>query len=355
MGTIPTSTITPEITMIRFALCSVTLALVACGGNPEVITETILVPGDTEVVTVTVPVQDTDPQDLDGDGFAVNVDCNDLNPYVNPDAEEVCNDIDDNCDGIVDSDAVDAKMFTIDYDQDGHGSMVDTPQFGCYPLPGYADVPQDDCDDTDPSVHPGAVDEIDGLDADCDGTVECEYLHTGFPDAGEITTTMVNISRVGPANIAVNAGSQVTYTLELANENCGWASVSYIGFAVSSWGNGPWIESVEDDAVLMEMQVSTGASYLNDGYNIIEPYGEQLFYQFSDNLGLGLVDTAMNTIWLAPGDSELVTFTFTNTQGLLFGDQFTIHPTFVLWNDFDSGNTISPSLWLNYQLTVDVL
>jgi hypothetical protein len=42
------------------------------------------------------------PVDMDGDGFFNDVDCDDDNPAVNPDAIEVCDGIDNNCDGLID-------------------------------------------------------------------------------------------------------------------------------------------------------------------------------------------------------------------------------------------------------------
>ncbi len=45
------------------------------------------------------------PQDIDGDGHLSDEDCDEGDPDVNPDAEELCDDgIDNNCDGDVDED-----------------------------------------------------------------------------------------------------------------------------------------------------------------------------------------------------------------------------------------------------------
>ena len=49
---------------------------------------------------------DTGPvlEDLDGDGFDSLVDCDDTNPEIHPDADEVCDDeIDNDCDALIDA------------------------------------------------------------------------------------------------------------------------------------------------------------------------------------------------------------------------------------------------------------
>jgi len=136
--------------------------------------------------------------DVDGDTFADaecgGDDCDDANAEVHPGATEICNDVDDDCDGTI----------WEDHDGDGHLDPVDCPATGddcndedAYTYPGApepcgggdqncsggtgdeADTDGDgstdvtcgghDCDDEDPDVRPGAGEECNGKDDDCDG------------------------------------------------------------------------------------------------------------------------------------------------------------------------------------------
>jgi hypothetical protein len=105
---------------------------------------------------------DGDLTDVDGDGFdgpvGVGPDCNDNNPTINPDADETCYDgIDQNCDGS----PAEGEGESPDCDGDGYD--------------GYG-TSADDCDDTDPSINPGAEEVwYDGLDGNCDGHIYSDY------------------------------------------------------------------------------------------------------------------------------------------------------------------------------------
>ena len=61
--------------------------------------------------------------DDDGDGFT-DKDCDDNNATVNPDADEVCDGIDNNCDGRVDEGLI--LEYYADLDGDGYGDALTT-------------------------------------------------------------------------------------------------------------------------------------------------------------------------------------------------------------------------------------
>jgi hypothetical protein len=67
---------------------------------------------------------DEAPVDDDRDGVAVGADCDDRNDAIHPGVDERCNAIDDDCDGDVDEDAVDAPPMYSDADGDGYGAAA---------------------------------------------------------------------------------------------------------------------------------------------------------------------------------------------------------------------------------------
>ena len=123
--------------------------------------------------------------DWDGDGFGSEEtkytaceapsdyvdsvgDCNDLDPYINPAAQERCDtEIDDNCDGELNSqDAIDCIDVYMDGDGDGCAGTV-----GCFcdVTEEYFSTLLEDCADDNPWVNPDAEDDSPFVDQNCDG------------------------------------------------------------------------------------------------------------------------------------------------------------------------------------------
>ncbi len=114
-------------------------------------------------------------------------DCDDTNAHANPDEAEVCDEADNDCDGAVDEGVT--TTFYGDVDEDGYGDADFTIQACTLPT-GYA-ADGTDCDDSDPSVNPGAVEVIaDGADQDCDGGDLC-YLDDDVDTYGASTGATV--------------------------------------------------------------------------------------------------------------------------------------------------------------------
>jgi len=135
--------------------------------------------------------------DDDGDGWAACEECDDGDATVNPDADEVCNGIDDDCDDEIDEDALDASSWYADSDGDSYGDLLFSLQ-ACEQPPGYV-ADATDCDDADAQVNPAATEICDEIDNDCDGTADeddASEAPTWYADAdadsyGDGKTTLV--------------------------------------------------------------------------------------------------------------------------------------------------------------------
>ena len=94
-------------------------------------------------------------------------DCDDSDPAVHPDAVEIADQVDNDCDGLVDED-LPLSVFFADTDGDGYGDFGDFIEASSAP-PGYISF-GGDCDDTDSSIHTGAAERDDDIDHNCNGS-----------------------------------------------------------------------------------------------------------------------------------------------------------------------------------------
>ncbi|MDP2317421.1 MAG: MopE-related protein [Pseudomonadota bacterium] len=160
----------------------------------------------------------------EGDGYVLDAtDCDDSDLDVNPSADETCDNLDNDCDGTIDSaDATDATAWYADNDGDSYGD-ASTGTTACdAPADTVADAT--DCDDSAAGTYPGAAETCDEADQDCDGTVDdnatdfgtyyADYDGDGFGDAGSETEacdapadTVTNATDCNDASAAAYPGA----------------------------------------------------------------------------------------------------------------------------------------------------
>jgi hypothetical protein len=118
----------------------------------------------------------TDPGEASNTGDCLDVGTlnNVRSSDIHPGATEVCNEVDDDCDGDVDDDdsgLVSQYTWYLDLDEDGYGLNNATRQ-SCEEPEGYAPF-NNDCADDDPTINPAAIEVCDpaNVDEDCDGAI----------------------------------------------------------------------------------------------------------------------------------------------------------------------------------------
>ncbi len=147
--------------------------------------------------------EDEDPvlTDEDGDGFSLEEgDCDDEDEDIHPDADEVCDGIDNNCNDRVDE-AMRFDTYFVDADGDGFGDPESEDEW-CVKADGYVED-NTDCDDTDASIYPGA-DEIvgDEIDNDCDGASDERFDTNTISTDGDVgTDSAVQVDLYGQVHL----------------------------------------------------------------------------------------------------------------------------------------------------------
>ena len=108
-------------------------------------------------------------------------DCDDTASAAHPGGVEVCDTLDNDCDGSIDdANANDATLWFADADQDSYGEPGSAVR-ACVAPQGFVDRAQD-CADNDPSAFPGGTEVCDGADNNCDGVVDEGVTTTWYGD-----------------------------------------------------------------------------------------------------------------------------------------------------------------------------
>jgi hypothetical protein len=217
--------------------------------------------------------------DEDQDGSFADADCDDGEPAAFPGAPEICDAIDNDCDGDEDE------------DEDGDGALV------C-----------DDCDDADNRRYPGAQEQCDGVDSDCDNedlprwTDDFEAGPPLLPEYGGSGDAPWGVDTFAPhlgayeggsGNIADNQNS----ALSLAVSLCADGSISFwhAGSSEAGWD----YLTFRIDAV--EAQAWSGTvAWTQETYNL--PAGNHvLYWVYSKDVNTSV---GQDTVWV--DDLELL-------------------------------------------------
>ena len=312
-------------------------------------------PGATELVADSLD-QDCDGlelcyQDADGDGYgtttttsssdlacdaggesATDSDCDDGSSEVSPAALELCNGVDDDCDGTVDEDdAIDALSWYTDADGDGWGDSA-TAAVHCE-QPGGTVSMEGDCDDGSAAAYPGAAETVaDGVDQDCDGGDTCyaDLDLDGYGTTSTVPSSDLSCTDVGEAATSTDCDDSDASTNPGAGEYCDGADDDCDGVVD------------EDDAVDVTVWYPDGDS---DGY------GTDASSASSCTAPSGYVEAALGMdcddgdASINPGASELCDGAVDeDCDGVVDEDDAVDAPTWYLDTDTDGYGLDSDSL-----------
>jgi uncharacterized protein (TIGR02145 family) len=271
--------------------------------------------------------------DQDEDGYVLNNecgvipmgDCNDLDAAINPGATEICNGIDDNCNGQIDEGV--KTTYYQDSDEDSYGNASVTTEACSVPL-GYV-TDNTDCNDNNAAIHPGATEICNGIDDNCNGLIDEGVKSTYYqdsdadsygnasvttqacsPPAGYVTNNTDcndNNSSIHPGateicgnNIDDNCNGQIDEgcipTVNICNKV--WMQKN---LEVTTYRNGDPIPEVTDPVAWAAL--TTGAwCYYNNDPAMGEIYGKLYnWYAVADPRGLAPLG------WHVPTDAEWTT------------------------------------------------
>ncbi len=223
-------------------------------------------------------------------------DCDDGDPAISPDADEVCDasDVDEDCNGLSDDDdsgllASSASEFYPDSDGDGYGDASGAVAACDDPDGTGASWISDntDCDDGDSAVNPGATEICDDLDNDCDASTT--GAGTVSYDSGSGVLTDVSASFGGTvssvASVTLSSG-----TYYFCDDTFYASMTASSGLSVELVGSG---SAVLSGATTDSIVRSTGADVsvrdltIEEGY--AASYGGGIFCNSSGSLTLNNV------------------------------------------------------------------
>lgn len=256
--------------------------------------------------------------DEDNDGFRPSEgDCDDEDSTINPGAEEVCDGLDNNCDGDIDEEVT--TTYYTDADIDGFGDPA-TGVDACEQPAGYVANP-DDCDDTQPRAYPGNAEVCDGIDNDCDSVVDNGVTTTYYADAdrdgygdGDVVTSacelpagyvLDNTDCDDSASTSYPGHPEICDTLD---NNCDGTVDE--GVTTTYWadvdGDGYGDPALPDEACALPFGYSAFGTDCDDGDRAVNPGATEMCNRIDDDCD-GLTDendASDASTWYADADVD---------------------------------------------------
>jgi hypothetical protein len=245
--------------------------------------------------------------DLDGDGYGFLTDCDDSNPDINPGATEICNGIDENCNGDIDE-GLTFVTYYADMDGDGYGDAAMSTTT-CDGAPdGYVEDATD-CNDADAAINPGMEEVCNGIDDNCNGDIDegltfvtyyADMDGDGYGDAAMSTETcdgapegyVADATDCNDADAAINPGA--TEICNDIDDNCdgnideGLAVVWYADMDGDGYGDATMMI---EDCAMPEGYVMDGTD-CNDADAAVNPGATEVCGNGVDDNCDGLIDDA---------------------------------------------------------------
>ncbi|MAA80560.1 MAG: hypothetical protein CL916_14995 [Deltaproteobacteria bacterium] len=256
------------------------------------------------------------------EGYIDNAyDCDDADGLQHPNGTEICNQEDDNCDGIIDIDAVDPLDYFQDLDNDGYGTvLVKITQ--CDQPVGYV-LDATDCDDGNSYIHPNAEELCNELDDDCDSTIDENALgSTAYYDdldgdgygSGAATnscTELVGSFSLNNLDCDDGDATQNPQGIEVCNgedDNCNGASDDNANDA-SIW----YADTDGDtygDPLSWDLGCTVPSGYVADGTDCndldgaIHPAAAEICNQIDDDCNFQIDNGVPTSIWYLDSDGD---------------------------------------------------
>ncbi len=234
-------------------------------------------------------------EDADGDGFTLEEgDCDDDDENVSPDAEEICDGIDNDCDDVIDE-AFDSIMET--YYEDADNDEFGNPEVSADFCPeqnkdGWV-TDNTDCDDSRNDVYPGAEENFeDEVDNDCDDSID-ERFDTYDVDIEDLdeeirfgSPSSIAVDRTNEAHIVFEADGDVMYTKVAASGTFTPASVISEDEGTSLWSSGEFLDVEVDDTNIVHVGYVSTFEYTGS-----ETYVQRELHYATGGAGLPWTDT----------------------------------------------------------------